>query len=158
MRPRAPSPFGKNLLAERPRVSRPARGSTPRPGTGTRWPARLPADSASGQQGPAGCHERGRERLEQQLERGSAVGLAGHERAVDGGEREARELAGDRARWIVAERGRDLRPQQIERVLAYPADDSLYLSLARGGGLRGEDDQQPQEVRVPLERADGGRH
>ena len=49
-------------------------------------------------------------------------------------------------------------PQQIERVLAYPADDSLYLSLARGGGLRGEDDQQPEEVRVALERADGSRH
>ena len=71
----------------------------------------------------------------------------------------------NRASWsvtglarIVAERGRDLRPQEIERVLAYPADDSLYLSLARGGGLRGEDDQQPEEVRVALERADGSRH
>jgi hypothetical protein len=68
------------------------------------------------------------------LERGSAVGLTGHERAVDSGEREARELVRDRASRIVAERGRDLRPQEIERVFAYPADDSLYLSLTRGGG------------------------
>jgi hypothetical protein len=43
-----------------------------------------------GQQGPAGRDERGRERSEQLIERGSAVGLAGHERAVDGGEGEAR--------------------------------------------------------------------
>jgi hypothetical protein len=42
--------------------------------------------------------------LEQLIERGSAAGPAGHERAVDGGEREARELVRDRDRWIVAER------------------------------------------------------
>jgi hypothetical protein len=64
----------------------------------------------SGQQCPAGCYQRGHERLEQVLERGSAVGLTGHEGAVDGGEREARELVSDRALWIVAERDRDLRP------------------------------------------------
>jgi hypothetical protein len=45
----------------------------------------------SGQLCPSGCYQRGHERLEQVLERGSAVGLAGHEGAVDGGEREARE-------------------------------------------------------------------
>jgi len=59
---------------------------------------------------------------------------------------------------IVAERGRDLCPQQIQRVLAYPADDSLNLSVTRLRGLRGEDDPQPEEVRVALERADRGRH
>ena len=68
--------------------------------------------SACGQQGPAGRHERGRERLEQLLERGSAVGLAGHERAIDGREREARELVGDSAPRIVAERDSDLLPQE----------------------------------------------
>lgn len=73
------------------------------------------------------------------LKRGSAVGLTGHEGAVDGGEREARELVSDRALRIVAERDRDLRPQQLKRVLSYAAHDSLYLSLTRGGGLRGED-------------------
>src|SRR5208282_6725474 len=102
-----------------------------------------------------GRHERGRERCEQPSGGRSMVGLNGDEGAVDGGEREARELVSDGAARVVAERGRDLCPQQIERVLADPAHDSLYLSLARGGGLRGEDDQQPQEVRVPLERADG---
>ena len=61
------------------------------------------------------------------------VGLAAHERAIDGREREASEQIGDRASRIVAERGRNLRPQEIERVLAYPADDSLYLSLTRPG-------------------------
>jgi hypothetical protein len=55
------------------------------------------AGSASGQQGPAGRHERGRELLEQLLERGTAVGLAGDKRPVDGGEREPRELVSDRA-------------------------------------------------------------
>src|SRR5271169_419664 len=83
------------------------------------------ACSASGQQGPAGRHERGRERLEQLLERGAAVGLTGHERPVDGGEREARELLGDRALRIVAERGRDPFPQELKRVLAYTAHDGL---------------------------------
>ena len=139
-------------------VSRPGRGLTRRPGPAARWGAQRPASSASGQQGPAGRHERGRERLEQLLERGAAVGLTGHERPVDGGQREARELLGDRAPRIVAERGRDLGPQEIEGVLADPADDSLDLSLTRGGGLGGEDDQQPEEVRVALERADGSRH
>jgi hypothetical protein len=43
----------------------------------------------------------------------------------------------------ICERDRDLRLQQLERVLSYAAHDSLYLSLTRGGGLRGEDDQQP---------------
>jgi hypothetical protein len=38
-------------------------------------------------------------------ERGSAAGLTGHEGDVDDGEREARELVGGRAVWIVAERG-----------------------------------------------------
>ncbi len=66
------------------------------------------ACSASSQQCPAGRHERGRERFEQLLERDAAVGLTGHERAVDSGEREARELVGDRAPRIVAERTRDL--------------------------------------------------
>ena len=72
--------------------------------------------------------------------------------------RAKRGLAGDRACRIVAERGRDLRPQQIERVFAYPVHRSLDLSVARVRRLRGEDDQQPQEVRVALERADDGRH
>src|SRR5271165_4893938 len=149
-------PVRKNLLPN-------GRGFTSRAGADTsgpaaRWRAQRPACSASGQQGAAGCHERGRERFEQLLERGLAVGLAGHEGAVDGGEREARELAGDRAARIVAERARDLGPQEIEGVLAYPADDSLYLSVSCGGGLGGEDDQQPEEVRVALERADRGRH
>jgi len=134
-------------------VSRPTRGLDTAAGHGHRA-----ACSASGQQGPAGRHERGRERLEQLLERAAAVGLTGHERPVDGGQREPRELLGDRALRIVAERGRDPFPQELERVLAYPADDSLYLPLTRGGGLRGEDDQQPEEVRVALERADGSRH
>jgi hypothetical protein len=55
---------------------------------------RLLATSAalSGQQCPAGCYQRGHERLEQVIERGFAVGLTGHEGAVDGGEREAREF------------------------------------------------------------------
>jgi len=52
----------------------------------------------------------------------------------------------------------DLRPEQIERVFAYLAHRSLDLSVARVRRLRGEDDQQPQEVRVVLERADDGRH
>ena len=68
----------------------------------------------SGQQGPTGRGERGRERLEKLLERDPAVGLTGHERAIDGREREARELVGDRTPRIVAERGRDLRPQHHE--------------------------------------------
>ena len=68
------------------------------------------------------------------LERGSAVGLTGHEGAVDGGEREARELVSDRVPRIVAERDRDLRLQQLERVLSYAAHDSLCLSLTHGGG------------------------
>jgi Aromatic-ring hydroxylase, C-terminal len=114
--------------------------------------------SASGQQGPPGRDERGRERPEQLLERDSAVGLTGHEGAVDGGQREPREPVSGRARRIVAERGRDLRPQQLERVLAYPADDGLDLPAAGGRRLRGEDDQQAQEVRVALKRAGDGRH
>ena len=57
----------------------------------------------------------------------------------------ARELAGDRAARIVAERGRDLHPQQVQRALAYPADHGLDLSATRVERLRGEDDQQPQE-------------
>ena len=93
----------------------------------------MPPSVRYGQQGPPGRHERGHQRPEQPLERGVAVGLTGHERAVNGGEREARELVRDRASRIVAERGRNLRPQEIERVLAYPADDSLYLSLTRPG-------------------------
>jgi 2,4-dichlorophenol 6-monooxygenase len=44
------------------------------------------------------------------------VGLDGDEGAVDGGEREARELVGDGVPRVVAERGRYLGPQQIERV------------------------------------------
>ena len=70
-----------------------------------------------------------------------------------------------RASWSVtglrgsfAERDRDLRPQKFERVLSYAAPDSLYLPVAGGRGLRGEDDQQAQEVRVALKRAGGGRH
>jgi hypothetical protein len=68
------------------------------------------------------------------FERGSAVGLTGHEGAVDGGGREARELVSDRALWIVAERDRDLRPQQLKRVLADAAHDGLIspsLAAAR---------------------------
>ena len=38
-------------------VSRPGRGLTRRPGPAARWRAQRPACSASGQQGPAGCHE-----------------------------------------------------------------------------------------------------
>ena len=85
------------------------------------------------------------------------VGLDGDEGTVDGGEREARELVGDGGPRVVAERGRYLGSQQVERVLADPPDHGLYLPVA-GRGLRGEDDQQPQEVRVALERADDGRH
>jgi hypothetical protein len=66
------------------------------------------------------------------FERGSAVGLTGHEGAVDGGGREARELVSDRALWIVAERDRDLRPQQLKRVLADAAHDGLDLPVAGG--------------------------
>ena len=39
------------------------------------------------------------------------VGLTGHERAVDGGEREPRELVSDRAARVIAERDRYLCPQ-----------------------------------------------
>ena len=92
------------------------------------------------------------------LERGSAIGLTGHEGAVDGGEREARELVSGRTPWIVAERDRDLRPQQLERVLSYAAHDGLYFPVAGGRRLRGEDNQQAQEVRVALKRAGGSRH
>jgi hypothetical protein len=46
--------------------------------------------------GAAGRDERGNERPEKTLERHPAVGLSGHEGAVDGGEREARELVSDR--------------------------------------------------------------
>jgi hypothetical protein len=59
---------------------------------------------------------------------------------------------------VVAERGRDLFPQQLERLPADPAHDGLYLPVAGGRRLRGEHDQQAQEVRVALERAGGGRH
>jgi hypothetical protein len=70
---------------------------------------------------------RGNERQEKPLERDSAIGLAGHECAVNGGQREPRELVGGRALRVVAERRRDLCPQELERVVAYPADDGLYL-------------------------------
>jgi hypothetical protein len=119
---------------------------------------RLAAVAAfAGQQCPPGRDERGNERLEKPLERDTAVGLTGHEGAVDGGERETRELAGDRAQRIVAERRRDLCPQQLERMVAHPADNGLYLPVARGRRLHGEADQQAQEVRMPLKRANGGR-
>jgi hypothetical protein len=110
----------------------------------------------SGQQCPAGCYQRGHERLEQVLERGSAVGLTGHEGAVDGGEREARELVSDRALWIVAERDRDLRPQQLKRVLADAAHDGLDLPIAGGWRLRGEDDQQAQPTDTAIPSRCGG--
>jgi len=112
----------------------------------------------SGQQGPPGRDERRNEWLEKPLEGDSAVGLTGHESAVDGGERKARELVSGRGARIVPERDRDLRPQQIECVLADAADDGLYLPVARGRRLRGEGDQQPEEVRMAVERVSGGRH
>ena len=112
----------------------------------------------SGQQCPAGCYQRGHERLEQVFERGSTVGLTGHEGAVDGGKREARELVSGRTLRIVAERDRDLRPQQLERVLSYAAHDGLYFPVAGGRRLRCEDNQQAQEVRVALKRVGGSRH
>jgi hypothetical protein len=56
-----------------------------------------PVAALCGQQCPAGCCQRGHERLEQVLECGSAVGLAGHESTVDGGERESRQITSDGA-------------------------------------------------------------
>ncbi len=56
------------------------------------------------------------------------VGLGGEEGAVDDGEREARELVGDGAARVVAERARQLSQQQVERVLADPPDHRLYLA------------------------------
>ena len=49
-----------------------------------------------------------------------------------------------------AERRRELSPQELERLVAYPADDGLYFPVARGGRLRCEDDQHAEEVRVAL--------
>ena len=71
--------------------------------TGPRASRRPRSSVRLGQQGPPGRDERGRERLEQLLERGSAVGLRGHEGAVDGGQREAREPVSGRAVRVVAD-------------------------------------------------------
>jgi len=93
------------------------------------------ACSASGQQGLAGRHERGRERQEQLLERGAAVGLTGYERPVDGGQREARELAGDWALWIAwrhpvaAGDPRAVLAAALSQILGRPVD--RVASLAR---------------------------
>jgi hypothetical protein len=69
------------------------------------WPGPVAAASPAGsahrsQQRPAG----GRERLEQLPEGGAPVGLAGEERAVDGGQREARQLVSGRAVRVVTRR------------------------------------------------------
>ncbi|TVZ02259.1 hypothetical protein EAS64_25905 [Trebonia kvetii] len=48
-------------------------------------------------------------------------------------------------------------PRSRPGAVAYPADDRLYFSAARGRRLRGEDDQHAKEVRVALERASVGR-
>ena len=84
------------------------------------------------------------------------IGLDGDEGTVDSGKREPRELVSNGAARVIAERGRYLGLQQIERVLADPPDHVLYLP-AVGRGLRREDDQQPQEIRVALDAARVGR-
>jgi hypothetical protein len=61
----------------------------------------------SGKQRPPGRDERRNQRLEKPIEGDFAVGLTGQESAVDGCEREARELVSGRAARIVPERDRD---------------------------------------------------
>jgi hypothetical protein len=72
--------------------------------------------------------------LEQVLERGSAVGLTGHEGAVDGDEREARELVSDRAPRIVAERDRDLRARSGSSACARTQHTTACISPSPSAG------------------------
>ena len=67
------------------------------------------------------------------------------------------ELVGGRAVRIVAEREADLPAQQRQGLVADPADDRPYLSPVPVRRLRREDDEQAQEVRMTLQRANGGR-
>jgi hypothetical protein len=101
----------------------------------------------SEQRSPGG-DERGNERHEKSLGRNSAIGLAGHECAVDGGQREPRQLVGSRAPRIVAERGCDLSPQQLERVVAYPADDGLFSPSPVAGGCAAKKRSAPRAMEV----------
>jgi hypothetical protein len=84
------------------------------------------------------------------------VGLAGEERAVERGEREARELVGGWAVRVISEGDCDLVPQALECLSADAADDSLYFFPGRGWRLRGHGHEQAQEVGVPLEGAARG--
>ena len=102
-------------------------------------------------------HKRGREWFEKPLETYLGVSLRRDERAVDRGQGEARELVGGRAVRIVTEREADLPPQQPQGAVADPADDRPDLPPLPVRRLRGEDDEQAQEIRVTLQRADRGR-
>ena len=134
------------------------RASAPRVFRARRWfPGRMCLGHRPGQQFSPGRGERGHQRLEQSLQCDVWVALAGEERAVEGGEREAGELVGDGAVWVVAERDRDLGPQQLKRMRSHAPDDGLDLAAARGRRLGGEADQQAQEAGVTFGRADGAR-
>ncbi|HEX2807370.1 MAG TPA: hypothetical protein VHN80_14490 [Kineosporiaceae bacterium] len=109
-------------------------------------------------QRPAGCGQRGRQRPQQPPKGDAAVSLGGEERTVDGGQGEAGELVGGRALRVVAEREPDLDPQPLQRLPADAADDGLHLPRTRGGRLHRQDNQQAEEMGVPLEGADGARH
>ena len=65
-----------------------------------------------------------RKRLREVAEGEARLRLGGDERAVDGGQREARELVGDGVPRVVAERDRYLGPQRSSAMLADPPDQS----------------------------------
>jgi hypothetical protein len=48
-----------------------------------------------------------------------------------------------------------LRPETPERELAQPVDDAVDLAFARVDGLRGDHDEEAQEVRMAVELGTG---
>jgi hypothetical protein len=103
------------------------------------WPGPVAAASPAGsahrsQQRPAGDRQGGRERLEQLPEGGAPVGLAGEERAVDGGQREARQLVSGRAVRVVTEGQPDLGPEQLPCLAAVRSMTACTSPSSTAGG------------------------
>ena len=78
------------------------------------------------------------------------------EGAVERGEPEPRQVVGRIRRKVGTEDESHLLAQAFEGELAHAVDDSVHLSVAGVGGLRGHYDEDPQEVGMAVERRRDG--